>query len=150
MDKIKEVANLLGETKKKLSNFMRIKTEKGDMTLTQAIVIHHVYHKGRLKISDLGNILGLSNSTISGIVDRLEKNNLLKRIRSDSDRRVVYVEIVENFSKKHEIFGASFEKVLEDLLSDVDKDDIEKIYTGLSVLNYILDSKRNKGENLHD
>ncbi|MBC8232684.1 MarR family transcriptional regulator, partial [bacterium] len=82
--------------------------------------------------------------------DRLEKNNLLKRIRSDSDRRVVYVEIVENFSKKHEIFGASFEKVLEDLLSDVDKDDIEKIYTGLSVLNYILDSKRNKGENLHD
>ena len=43
-----------------------------------------------MPISALAEAAGSANSTISGVVDRLEKMGLVQRVRSDSDRRVIY------------------------------------------------------------
>ena len=49
-------------------------------------------------ISALAERTGSANSTVSGIVDRLEKLGLARRQRSETDRRVIYVCATEKYN----------------------------------------------------
>ncbi|HUN08528.1 MAG TPA: MarR family transcriptional regulator [Aggregatilineales bacterium] len=46
-----------------------------------------------LPLSELAERLGTGKSNMTPLVDRLEADRLVRRLRSDADRRVVYVEI---------------------------------------------------------
>ena len=69
------------------------------LTGTQGMLIRTLAHEGEMKISDLSKRMGLSNSTISGIVDRLERQEIVERVRSEEDRRVVLVNVTAEFRK---------------------------------------------------
>ena len=47
---------------------------------------------GALSLSELGARMSAKSSTITGIVDRMERDGLVERRRSDVDRRVVHLE----------------------------------------------------------
>ena len=65
----------------------------GTVTLTfpQTLVLSLLSAEGPMPISELAKATGSANSTISGVLDRLEQMELIQRIRSEKDRRVVYV-----------------------------------------------------------
>jgi DNA-binding MarR family transcriptional regulator len=46
---------------------------------------------GRLSLSELSARMSAKNSTITGIVDRMERDGLVRRERSEHDRRVVHI-----------------------------------------------------------
>jgi len=48
---------------------------------------------GELSLSELSTRLGLAHSTVSGIVDRLERRGLIRRTTRPDDRRYVRIEI---------------------------------------------------------
>lgn len=48
-----------------------------------------------LSLSELSKRMGLSHSTVSGIVDRLEARDFLRRVPREDDRRVVEVQLTE-------------------------------------------------------
>jgi DNA-binding MarR family transcriptional regulator len=48
---------------------------------------------GDLRLSDLSVKINLTNSTVTGIIDRLERAGLVSRQRSTDDRRVILVKI---------------------------------------------------------
>ena len=52
-----------------------------EMNLTgpQGMLVGILSHHGAMKVSELSERLGLSNSTVSGIVDRLEKQGYVER-----------------------------------------------------------------------
>lgn len=58
--------------------------------------------------------MGLSNSTVSSLVDRLEGQGLVERIRSDKDRRVVLVQL----SKEMSACMNSHQELLEALIEE--------------------------------
>lgn len=64
---------------------------RGGLTGPQRSVIHHVVHFGALSLKELSKHVGLSHSTVSGIVDRLEKRGLLERQVDSKDRRITRV-----------------------------------------------------------
>lgn len=94
---------------------------------------------GEMKVSDLSEKLGLSNSTVSGIIDRLEKQDLVKRTRSESDRRVVYVSATEKFKKGFEENFKELENDFGRMLSKASTEEIDTIIEGLHLLQKILD-----------
>lgn len=70
-----------------------------------------------LKMNELTKSLGLRSSAASTLVSRMEKKDLLKRIFSTEDRRVVYVkltkaghELREEFREKFLIFESAINK----------------------------------------
>lgn len=117
-----------------------------NITGTQGMLMGILIHHGNMKISDLSEKIGLSNSTVSGIVDRLEKQGCVERVRSKEDRRVIYV----NITKKHkEIFKKSFiemEKKYESILNKANPEEIDKIFEGLDILQKLLHNQ-NKSDN---
>ncbi len=67
--------------------------EKYNITLPQLICLKEVADHGPIAIGALTQIVFINNSTVTGIIDRLEKRKLVQRIRISKDRRQVHVEI---------------------------------------------------------
>lgn len=67
------------------------------LTFPQALVLNVLGEEGPMPISLLAERTGSANSTVSGIVDRLEKLGLARRKRSEQDRRVILVAATERY-----------------------------------------------------
>jgi MarR family transcriptional regulator, organic hydroperoxide resistance regulator len=139
MDKIdSEIAKLFRDINHKIKFTMRKVFEERGITMSQGMVIGMLIEHGEMKISKLSKMLGLSNSTVSGVIDRLEKHSIVTRRRSDDDKRVVYVRLEDNFAKKHENVHRLTEKCLEKMLEKGTEEDKKKIVEGLRVMSKVL------------
>ena len=58
------------------------------LTMPQISALSVLFDRGPLSLKDLSRELGLSHSTASGIVDRLERRGLARRAVDPADRRV--------------------------------------------------------------
>ncbi len=65
------------------------------LTTPQQLCLLNLGQEDSLSVSDLAKRVHLSPSTVVGIVDRLEKRGLLRRIRQSNDRRIVSVQMTE-------------------------------------------------------
>lgn len=117
-----------------------------EMNLTgpQGMMMGILSHDGEMKISDLSEKIGLSNSTVSGIIDRLEKQGLVERTRSLNDRRVVYVNVSTDFQKNCKKDFCKIEKTFEDAINKATPEEIELILKGLDTLEQLMDKQSNK------
>ena len=73
---------------------------KGRLTGPQRAVMQVLVHSRRLSLKDLSGQVGLAHSTVSGIVDRLERQGLVERHTDVRDRRVTKIDAsarVRNF-----------------------------------------------------
>ncbi len=69
--------------------------EKYKITLPQLICLKEVADHGPIAIGALTQIVFINNSTVTGIIDRLETRKLVQRVRISKDRRQVHVEITQ-------------------------------------------------------
>lgn len=118
---------------------MRHHFKKMDITGPQGMLIGILSHYGEMKISDLSEKLGLSNSTVSGIIDRLEKQGLVERIRSTEDRRVVYVSVTSEYKKIAQEHFNEIEKKFEAMLSKATSEELNTIFEGLNTLKEVIE-----------
>lgn len=133
-----EVAKLLQEVMQLFKhNMNKVLCETG-ISAPQAMVLRLLSKKKKLKITELSNELCLSNSTVSGIIDRLEKQEMVVRERSIDDKRVVYVSISPDFEDMHKSFQKQFEKNIANVMSKGNTEEIHKIYEGLDTLKKLL------------
>ncbi|HOK06585.1 MAG TPA: MarR family transcriptional regulator [Syntrophales bacterium] len=63
------------------------------VTIVQAGILFLLKERDGRTMSDLSQYLGVDNSTLTGLVDRLERAGLVVRRPSPSDRRALIVEI---------------------------------------------------------
>ncbi|WP_026881851.1 MarR family winged helix-turn-helix transcriptional regulator [Clostridium akagii] len=138
LDESIEVAKLFQEVMQLFKHNMSKLLEETGMSMPQGMVIGLLGKKKKMKITELSNELCLSNSTVSGIIDRLEKSEMVVRERSEEDRRVVYVSIAPNFKSMHKIFHNQVEKSVEDIMSRGSEEEIHKIFEGLGTLKRLL------------
>ena len=68
----------------------RLKSEY-DVTVPQLICMFAIIEKGKSTTSAIAQNIHVANSTIVGILDRLEKKGLILRKRDTEDRRKVFV-----------------------------------------------------------
>ncbi len=63
------------------------------LTGPQLAVVKMLEPVGRLSLSELSWRIRARNSTVTGIIDRMEREGLVQRRRSEDDRRVVHIEL---------------------------------------------------------
>ena len=85
-----------------MSRLFRIHFGRLQLTFPQALVLNVLGEEGPMPISTLAERTGSANSTVSGIVDRLEKLELARRVRSGEDRRVIYVAVTSKYQSLRE------------------------------------------------
>lgn len=90
------------------------------LNTTEFAVLELLYHKGEQPIQKIGEKVLLASSSITYVVDKLEKKQLLVRKPCSRDRRVTYAVITD---KGRELMEAIFPK---------HKKAIEKIFAGIN------------------
>lgn len=66
-----------------------------DLTIQETRVVEWLGVAGGQMMRAVAEHLGVAVNSVTSIADGLERKGLLKRVRSDSDRRVVHVELTE-------------------------------------------------------
>ena len=111
---------------------------KLNLTYPQSVVLCILDCDGPMPISALAEAAGSANSTISGVVDRLEKMGLVKRVRSDADRRVIYVATTESFQAHHRKVKSNTVNRLEEILGGLSEQEVQTVRDGLALLSRAL------------
>ena len=70
-----------------------------DLTGPQLTVIKMLEGIGDLSLSELSEKIRAQNSTVTGIIDRMEREGLVLRARSTEDRRVVKIKLTDKGMK---------------------------------------------------
>ncbi len=68
---------------------------KYDLTGPQLLILKDLSDNGSCPVGSLAKRISLSHATVTEIVDRLEKKGHVKRIRSQDDKRKVFVVLEE-------------------------------------------------------
>ncbi|GAB6156590.1 MarR family transcriptional regulator [Desulfosporosinus burensis] len=138
INKSAEVANLFQEVMILFKQSMNKVFEDSGITPPQGMVLMILSKETKLKITELSSKLSLPNSTVSGIVDRLEKQGMVERERSEKDRRIVFVKISPHFKEMHQHFEMNLQQNIESVMNKGNPEDLEKIFEGLSTLKKLL------------
>jgi len=145
IDKSYEIIRSIKNVKESLKHNFHKRFKDLNLTAPQGMLIGVLVHNGQMKISDLSEKMALSNSTVSGIIDRLEKNKFVERKRSEEDRRVVMVDLTEDFRKEAKERFKTVEDSLSSVLNLATPEETEQVLIGMDILDKLL--KRVKDEN---
>ena len=64
---------------------------QGHVSLTQMHVLWLLQHHGAMSMSRLAELLDVSLSNATGLIDRMDEHGLIERVRVPDDRRIVLV-----------------------------------------------------------
>jgi DNA-binding MarR family transcriptional regulator len=86
-----ELMSLLIRLNKLRATMMFTESKEMGLSGPQLFILRELFIEQPKTLGDLAKALELSNSTVSGVIDRLEKQGLVERTRDDKDRRIVWV-----------------------------------------------------------
>lgn len=136
-----EIIEIFKNIRKAISFKCEKSAKKYGFTAPQLGVIFHLYMMPSITLNNLSEHMNLTKSTVSGIVDRLEKQGVVTREIPKDNRRIVKLSISEDFKKNNDIckmkkeFMASF---ISESIKKADPDEVKKMIDGLKQLSILL------------
>ena len=139
MNKSDEILAAYLKVSQHVSRQFRVHFGKLNLTFPQALVLNVLLEEAPLPISLLAERTGSANSTVSGIVDRLEKLDMVRRERSEEDRRVIYVNLTEKCRSMRESASADVKGYFSILMDKLSEEEKESILKNLVLLDRVLE-----------
>lgn len=136
-------AALVSELEKDLRYISSIVKQKGRELLTdysitppQFVALQWLFEEGDMTIGDLSNRMYLACSTTTDLIDRMEKKNLVKRVRDPKDRRVVRIHLLKIGEEMIDEVIKKRQDYLQDVLFDFSADEVINLKESLSKLHH--------------
>jgi DNA-binding MarR family transcriptional regulator len=104
---------------------------KAGVSMTHMHVMWLLEHHGDLPMSRMADLLDVSFSNATGIVDRMEERGLVERVRVPDDRRVVLVRITDRGIQAIEETEAFKQDRLQAILSHLEEAQVTRLAAGL-------------------
>ncbi|WP_036221418.1 MarR family winged helix-turn-helix transcriptional regulator [Mesoaciditoga lauensis] len=136
MKEFEEIELLLRRTCFRVKVAGRLVLKDFDLTASQFDILQYLYFEGPHRMTQLSEKMGVTKSTMTGLIVRLENAGYIVRERSEKDKRVIVVKIAKS---GEEIIKKVIEKRIEFIsssLKNVDSSDLlnnlRKIYDAIS------------------
>ena len=104
------------------------------LTGPQLTVVKMLEALGDLSLSRLSEKIRAQNSTVTGIVDRMEREGLVTRTRSATDRRVVHIRLTDKGAALAAEVPVEPIVILRDALEDLDASEMRVLLRILTKL----------------
>ena len=108
------------------------------ITPPQFVALQWLHESGDMTIGDLSNKMYLAFSTTTDLVDRMEKNELVQRIRDEQDRRVVRIHLLPEGERIIQEVIEKRQNYLRDLLQDFEVDEAQELLKLLQKLHLLM------------
>jgi DNA-binding MarR family transcriptional regulator len=103
----------------------KFNTASLNITIEQWSVLYHLWKQDGISQQELCNATFRDKPSITRLVDNLEKLDLVKRVASDTDRRINKIFVTKHSQKLQEETMALAEETLNEALETVPSDKIE-------------------------
>lgn len=97
------------------------------ITPPQFIALQWLHELGDMTIGELSNKMYLAFSTTTDLVDRMEKNKLVVRIRDEQDRRVVFIHLLDEGVRIIEEVIAKRQEYLREILTEFNSAEVQEL-----------------------
>jgi DNA-binding MarR family transcriptional regulator len=91
----RQIANLIHKYIRLRALYTKELAKNYNLSVMQLLCLECLYENDRLSMSDIAENIMVNVSTVTGIVDRLEKKGFLERCRESGDRRVITIALTE-------------------------------------------------------
>jgi DNA-binding MarR family transcriptional regulator len=133
----------VADLEKALRHISAIIKQKGreilnDYTITppQFVALQWLWENGDLTIGELSNKMYLACSTTTDLVDRMEKNQLVLRVKDPKDRRVVRIHLLQEGERIIEEVIAKRQHYLKDMLVTFEEKELSILEKSLIKLQH--------------
>lgn len=141
MDRAAQILDAYLRVTQRLFQQMRLSIGTVSLTFPQALILSVLEREGPLPIGTLAQRTSNANSTVSGIVNRLEDLDLVVRRRAKHDHRVIYVETTDTYARLRAAAPFSVTERLERLLSPMSDEEQDTLLRALLALDRILQTE---------
>jgi len=115
---------LVRGTEKQLREFLRVNF---DTTLPRFDVAAALFRRETpMKMSELSDLLLVSNGNATTVVDRLEREGRARRVASETDRRVVLVELTPMGREWFQEIAAAHEQEVNRIFSNLGEEELTR------------------------
>ncbi|WP_400242694.1 MarR family winged helix-turn-helix transcriptional regulator [Niallia sp. JL1B1071] len=111
------------------------------MTPPQFVALQWLFEEGDMTIGELSNKMFLAFSTTTDLVDRMEKNQLVQRVKDPNDRRVVRIHMLEEGKRLIDEVIKKRQGYLQEVLNDYTTEDIEELKKNFMRLHQVMRDK---------
>jgi MarR family transcriptional regulator, organic hydroperoxide resistance regulator len=118
--------------------------KEAGLTGPQVRLMASLVRRGPMALTELSRTLGMSHSTASGIVDRLQARGLVRRSPDASDRRRSAIAVTDKVTQYVHQLEAGPASRLVTVLSTASRSQRRVIRTGLTTLRKILDHREDE------
>ncbi|MEM0135242.1 MAG: MarR family transcriptional regulator [Thermoplasmatales archaeon] len=119
------------------------------LTRPGLFILYFVSNKGPLKLKDCSVKLGVSKPTVTKIVDNLEEDGFVTRIKEGDDRRNYYVHLTDKGKERLEYFNSQLEEVFQEATRNLKLEEVSRLNSSLRAIRMGLGSiskQNSKGE----
>lgn len=106
------------------------------ITPPQFVALQWLSEKGDMTIGELSNKMYLACSTTTDLIDRMEKNQLVIRVRDTNDRRVVRIHLQQEGERIiHEVIQIR-QAYLKEVLKEFSNEEVQLLQKNLQRLHH--------------
>ncbi len=109
-----------------------------DITPPQFNALLILVNNGNLTIGELGERMYLACSTATDLIDRMERNGLVARVRDANDRRVIRLHVKEKGHQMVDAVLSARKKYLSGILEDLTVDETSVIIEGMRHIEQLM------------
>jgi DNA-binding MarR family transcriptional regulator len=106
-----------------------------EITPPQFAALLELIEHGDMTIGDLSSRMYLACSTVTDLLDRMERNQLVVRIKDEKDRRIVRIQVLEKGHHLIEEVLYARRLYIQGILAEMPSNSIEEIERCFSYLN---------------
>jgi MarR family transcriptional regulator, organic hydroperoxide resistance regulator len=132
-DQIEQIVDLCKLLLKRFREAASMNLKEYGFTATQLTLMFILYRNPNLMLNELSDKMGLSKSTVSSMVERLENQGVVLREIPKDNRRIVRLSLEPEFAEKHKDILDFRHKFINDIFNfkDVSANDADKIIYAL-------------------
>ena len=132
---LKECINfLLSTAQHNVFQYLSVKLSSLGITPSQYSVLSCLWGRSHATPKQLAEILGIETSTVSGLLDRLQKNGLIDRIVNSEDRREVQFIATQKGRDLEKPVTVIIDDMNKEVLKTFTQDEIDKLKSMLRII----------------
>ncbi|MBF4694813.1 MarR family winged helix-turn-helix transcriptional regulator [Fusibacter ferrireducens] len=106
-----------------------------DITPPQFEALQYLIYEQNLTIGELSSKMYLACSTVTDLLDRMERNELVKRVKDENDRRIVRIAVLD---KGHNLLKSVMEtrrEYVAEIMAELSEETINGIDESFRIFN---------------
>ncbi|MBD8067776.1 MarR family winged helix-turn-helix transcriptional regulator [Bacillus sp. PS06] len=114
---------VLSRANRTIADLVEQDIKRYNLNPTEFAVLELLFHKGDQPIQHIGKKVLLASGSITYVVDKLEKKQLIQRVNCPKDRRVTYASLTESGTNLMKEVFPKHEEEIKRIFSALDQDE---------------------------